>query len=234
MTPFPDQTAAAKAASKEVALALLDAGCVQVRSDEPFRLPSGWASPVYMDCRRLTSFPEIRRRLVQQGLALLRERQVLDGLGAVVGAESSGIALAAWLADALALPMHYVRKQTRGLGPGNQVVGVLDPGAPVLLVDDLMAGGHSKLNFCRALKAAGVEVSHLFVIFDYATFPTSSLLEPLGLTVHSLATWQHILEAARESAALPAHEIAELETFLHDPVRWSHAHGGISSVNPLL
>lgn len=222
---------AAKNVAKNVARALLNAGCVQVRTDEPFRLPSGWASPVYMDCRRLISFPDTRRKLIQYGLDLLRERKVLDGLAAVAGAEASGIALAAWFSEALALPMQYVRKQTKGLGPGSQVVGVVRPGSHVLLVDDLMAGGHSKVNFCRALKAAGAEIRSVFVIFDYATFPTTSLLGPLGVTVHSLATWRDVLEVARECAALPAHEIAELETFLRDPIRWSHAHGGISSVN---
>lgn len=30
--------------SKNVARMLLDSGCVQVRKEEPFRLPSGWAS----------------------------------------------------------------------------------------------------------------------------------------------------------------------------------------------
>ena len=31
---------------KTVAKALLRAGCVTLKADEPFRLPSGWASPV--------------------------------------------------------------------------------------------------------------------------------------------------------------------------------------------
>ena len=56
---------------KTVARALLDAGCVTVRTDEPFRLPSGWASPVYMDCRRLISFAAIRREIVAHGIDLL-------------------------------------------------------------------------------------------------------------------------------------------------------------------
>ena len=42
---------------QKVARILFDTGCVQVRRDEPFRLPSGWASPIYMDCRKLISYP---------------------------------------------------------------------------------------------------------------------------------------------------------------------------------
>ena len=215
---------------KDVARALLAAGCVQVRTDEPFRLPSGWASPVYMNCRRLISFPEIRRQLVGQALDLLRARHCLDGIASVAGAEASGIALAAWIADALDLPLQYVRKQTKGLGPDSQVVGVIEPGARTLLVDDLMAGGHSKVNCCKAISAAGAYVRDIFVIFDYGTFPTKSVLDMMGVKVHSLATWQDILAFAGEHSTFREHELAELETFLADPVRWSHAHGGISSV----
>ena len=114
--------------AKDVSLALLSTGCIEVHTDEPFRLPSGWASPVYIECRRLISFPEIRRKLVQYALNLLRKRQCLEGVSAIAGAEASGIALAAWMAEALDLPLQYVRKQTKGLGPDSQVVGVIHPG----------------------------------------------------------------------------------------------------------
>ena len=69
--------------ARNVAAKLIDAGCVSVRTDEPFRLPSGWASPVYMDCRRLISFPAIRRELVGLGVDMLKARGRLDGLASV-------------------------------------------------------------------------------------------------------------------------------------------------------
>jgi orotate phosphoribosyltransferase len=212
-------------AARTTARALLSAGCVKVRTDEPFRLPSGWASPVYMDCRRLISFPAIRRELVSQGLALLRSRGCLDGLACVAGGESSGIALAAWLADALDLPLQYVRKKPVG---DSQVEGMIQPGDRILLVDDMMAAGHSKLKFCRALAAAGGTVKDVFVIFDYGTFPTHDLLAPLGVAVHALATWRDVLAVAREDGAFAPRVLAEIEEFLADPPFWSHAHGGIA------
>ena len=104
MTPPPTSSAAHPATTAEdVARSLLAAGCIEVHTDEPFRLPSGWASPVYMECRRLISFPDLRRQLVRYALELLRERHCLDGIASIAGAEASGIALAAWIADALEL-----------------------------------------------------------------------------------------------------------------------------------
>ena len=81
-TPMTDPVA------QEVARSLLAADCARMRTDEPFRLPSGWASPVYMNCRKFISFPEIRRKIVRQALALLKERGCLTGLTAVAGADS--------------------------------------------------------------------------------------------------------------------------------------------------
>lgn len=102
-------------------LALLSSGCIEVHTDEPFRLPSGWALFVHIECRRLISFPEIRRNLVRDALNLLRKRGCLDHVSAIAGAEASGIALAAWIANELDRPMQYVRKQRKGPGPGRQV-----------------------------------------------------------------------------------------------------------------
>ncbi len=214
--------------SRQVARLLLDSGCVQARTGEPFRLPSGWASPVYMDCRRLISFPDVRRELVAQGLALLGQRGCLEGVDAIAGAEASGIAFAAWMADALNLPLQYVRKQTRGLGSGSQMVGVTPPSGRLLLVDDLLAAGTSKGNFVKAIMSAGASVKDIFVLFDYGTFPVDDLLGPLHVTVHSLASWTDVLAVAREDGDLDAAALAELEAFLANPGRWSALHGGIS------
>ena len=215
--------------AREVSHALLSTNCIEVQVDGPFHLPSGWASPVYIECRRLISYPEIRRSLVRYALNMLRKRHCLEHISAVAGAEVSGIALAAWIAEELDLPMQYVRKQRKGFGPGRQVVGVVRPGESVLLVDDLMSGGHSIANCCLAIAEAELLVKDAFVIFDYNTFPTRHMLDAMGVTVHALATWQDILFAARESAKFQTPALTELENFLADPMAWSHAHGGKSS-----
>ncbi|WP_226952885.1 orotate phosphoribosyltransferase [Mesopusillimonas faecipullorum] len=212
-----------QATARSIATALLDAGCVSARRDEPFRLPSGWASPVYIDCRRIISFPKLRRQVVDQGLAHLRAVGALEGVEAIVGGEASGIALAAWMADALDLPLHYVRKKAAGQ---SQIEGVMHAGDRVLLVDDMMAGGQSKQRFCQALGAAGAQVRDLFIVFDYGTFPTQALLAPLGIRVHALASWRDVLEVARERGDFAPAILSELEVFLSDPAAWSQAHGG--------
>ncbi len=207
-----------------VAAWLIDAGCVTVRTEEPFRLPSGWASPVYMDCRRLISYPQIRGELVTLALARLEARGALNALSGVAGGEASGIAFAAWLADSLALPLQYVRKRAAG---GNRVEGVVLKDTKVLLVDDLVAAGSSKVSFVAALRSAGAKVEDLFVIFDYGTFGTQALMETIGLRLHALASWSDVLSVAIARNDFGPAAIAELAEFIDHPAEWSQAHGGI-------
>ena len=47
--PDPIRDAEDARVAKDVSLALLSTGCIEVHTDEPFRLPSGWASPVYIE-----------------------------------------------------------------------------------------------------------------------------------------------------------------------------------------
>lgn len=229
MTTVPTAPTAPRHAAEAIAARLIDAGCVSLRQEEPYRLPSGWASPGYMDCRRLISFPALRQAVVAQGIELLRSRSALDGLASIAGGEASGIALAAWMAGALDLPLQYVRKRAVGT---SQVEGVLQPGGRVLLVDDMMAAGTSKARFAQALRQAGSQVQDVFVVFDYAAFDTRRLLEPLGLQVHALATWRDVLAVAKRRGDFAAASLQELEEFLDRPSEWSLAHGGKGSPTP--
>ena len=43
------------AAGKTVAKFLLDIKAVNFRPEEPYKLTAGWASPVYIDCRKVIS-----------------------------------------------------------------------------------------------------------------------------------------------------------------------------------
>src|SRR6185437_12977363 len=44
---------------------LIEIGAVHFRPQDPFILTSGRASPVYIDCRKVISFPRARRKIVE-------------------------------------------------------------------------------------------------------------------------------------------------------------------------
>ena len=51
--------------SEITARILLETGAVLFNAKRPFVFTSGWASPVYVDCRRVISFPTLRQVLTQ-------------------------------------------------------------------------------------------------------------------------------------------------------------------------
>ncbi len=209
---------------------LLGIQAVLIRPEKPFVLTSGRASPVYVDCRRIISFPRARGQLMDLAVETLRDAAGIDAFDVVAGGETAGIPFAAWIAERLDLPMIYVRKKPTGFGLYARIAGTFEDGARVLLVEDLATDGGSKLNFVEAIRTAGGEVAHCFVIFHYGIFPQSVAdLAARGVTLHGLATWWDALAEAEARGYLSAEGLAQVRAFLEDPDGWSGAHGGKTS-----
>jgi orotate phosphoribosyltransferase len=210
---------------------LLEVEAVRFMQEQPFIFTSGWASPVYTDCRRLISFPRVRETLIDFAAATVMRDAGFEQFDAVAGGETAGIPFAAWMADRLRLPMLYVRKKPKGFGRLAQIEGHAVEGQRVLLVEDMITDGRSKVNFCNALRQAGTKVEHVFVFFFYDIFPEGrKILRDLGVTLHFLATWWDVLAVAKASGRFDAAKLAEVERFMHDPAAWSKAHGGVAAI----
>jgi len=218
----PARSASESDAAEATARILLETQAVLFRPDDPFTFTSGRLSPVYIDCRRLISFPRARRKLMDMGADLIERRVGCESLDAIAGGETAGIPFAAWIADRLSLPMLYVRKQPKGFGRNAQIEGELRDEARVLLVEDLASEGTSKLNFVRAIRQAGGEIRYSFVIFNYGIFPhTETSLAAEGITLLSLATWWDVAELAARLGRFEPGQYEKVESFLKDPEAWS-------------
>src|ERR1700740_941249 len=73
------------------------------RPEQPYPLTAGWASPVYIDCRKLISYPRARRKITELARVEIEESVGHESLDAVAGGETAGIPYAAWISDALML-----------------------------------------------------------------------------------------------------------------------------------
>ena len=225
---FPDK----EVISELTAKMLIEVEAVRFSSDEPFKFTSGWASPVYIDCRKLISYPRVRQTLMDFAASVITRNIGFESIDSVCGGETAGIPFAAWISDRLMLPMQYVRKKAKGFGRNAQIEGDFDDGANILLVEDLTTDGNSKIKFCEALREAGAVVDHTFVVFYYDIFPhTRDALNKVGLEMHSLATWWDVLKVAKENNYFDKKSIGEVENFLNQPMEWSAGHGGASSLS---
>lgn len=224
---FPDRTFIAETTAKM----LLEIEAVRFRSDEPYKFTSGLASPVYIDCRKLISYPRIRGTLMEFAASIVLREIGFEQIDSVAGGETAGIPFAAWIADKLDLPMQYVRKQAKGFGRDAQIEGDLTEGEHVLLVEDLTTDGGSKIRFCEALRRAGATVTDTVVIFYYDIFPgTRDMLVRHGLRLHYLATWRDVFDVCKSNNYFDGAILSEVDSFLNDPLRWSGVHGGATEL----
>ena len=219
---FPDRSMGEADAAEITARILLETESVLFRPEDPFTFTSGLRSPVYIDCRRLISFPRARKKLMDMAAELIERHSGFESLDAIAGGETAGIPFAAWIADRLSLPMLYVRKQPKGFGRNAQIEGELRDEARVLLVEDLASEGTSKLNFVRAIRQAGGRIEHAFVIFNYGIFPQiETSLSAEGITLLALATWWDVAQMAERLGRFGPGQYEAVESFLKDPNGWS-------------
>ncbi len=206
--------------ASEILVSIRAIGC---NPEKPFKLTSGWASPVYVDCRKVISFVPERREIV----ALMAEAVRGEAFDAVAGGETAGIPYGAWIAEALSLPFVYVRKKPKDVGKTQQIEGDLPAGRRVLLVEDLATDGASKVNFLQALRAAGARCEHSAVVFYYGIFPRApQILKDAGVTLHALTDWRTTIDVAEATGYFTPEQVWEVRRFLENPESWSRAHGG--------
>jgi orotate phosphoribosyltransferase len=208
--------------ARQTARMLLEIKAIHFNAEQPFVFTSGWASPVYVDCRKIISYPRVRSALMDFAANTIVTEIGYESIDNIAGGETAGIPFAAWIADRLSLPMLYVRKQPKGFGRKAQIEGELKEEARVLLVEDLASEGTSKLNFVRAIRQAGGRIDHAFVIFNYGIFPQiETSLAAEGITLLALATWWDVAETAERLGRFAPGQYEAVESFLNDPNAWS-------------
>ncbi|MGQ9365464.1 orotate phosphoribosyltransferase [Azospirillum sp. ST 5-10] len=211
---------------------MLETGCIRCDPAHPCRHADGLVGPLHVDARGLLADVAARRRVLAFAARMVGH-EILDQtapgdrpLDAVAAAEGAGVAFAALLADRLALPLVFVRKEAPGGdAPKHRIEGRVEPGWRVLLVEQLATDGHRKVRFAEPLRAAGCDLRDVLVLFQYGIFDRiHEHLAPLGITLHALADWWDVLEAAGRGGFLDERARAEIHAYLHAPERWSERH----------
>ncbi|ARM10779.1 orotate phosphoribosyltransferase [Rhizobium phaseoli Brasil 5] len=225
-TTFPDRAVMAEL----VARMLWEIKAVHFNAGEPYKLSSGMASPVYIDCRKLLSYPRIRSTVMDFAASTLMRDAGFEQFDCIAGGETAGIPFAALLADRLGLPMIYVRKQPKGHGRNAQIEGNMPEGSRVLVIEDLTTAGGSMFKFIDAVRAAGGIVDHGIALFFYDIFGQQRFTDG-KVRLHHIATWRNVLAVARAQKLFDDKTLEEVEAFLDAPLAWSGRNGGVSELS---
>lgn len=190
---------------------------------DPFFFSSGWASPVFIDCKKLISSPDDRTVLVDMALESMTENLDTQAIDFIAGCELTGLPFATLVADRLQKSLVLACKQSRGFGRLSQFEGTFDVGDTAVLIDDLATDGTSEARFYNALNKAEANVAATFVLIDFDIFTTDN-------NRLSLASLKDIMKCAEAHEYLGSQDLEEIHTFIETPAKWSRRKGGIASL----
>lgn len=200
---------------KIVAEGLLKIGAVFLRPEQPFTWASGIKSPIYCDNRLTLSAPEVRTK-VEEGLVALVKEQFPE-CEVLMGTATAGIAHAAIMAHISGLPMGYVRSGAKDHGRANRIEGKLEKGQKVVVVEDLISTAKSSLEVVDALREEGADVIGMASIFTYGMKAAKEKLAAAGVKAASLCDLDELLEVAVDEGYIPAAAKARILAFRDDP-----------------
>ena len=222
---FPDKTVMAQLTAKM----LLEVEAVRFMEDKPFIFTSGWASPVYTDCRRLISFPRVRKTLIDFGAATVLRDAGFEQFDTVVGGETAGIPFAAWMSDRLDLPMQYVRKKPKGFGRNAQIEGHLSPASACCWsrTSPPTAAARSTSAMRCAPRAPSSNTSSSSS--STASIPRARRSSPTSTSRCTIcAPGGTCWNTPRPAASSIRSSFRRSKNSCNDPAGWSKAHGGVS------
>lgn len=205
--------------AKEIAGILLDIGAVKVSMNPPFTWVSGIKSPVYCDNRKLISYPEARRKIVEGFVQMLKDKKLDPEY--IGGTATAAIPWASFLAYELDLPMIYIRPEKKEHGAGKQVEGSLPAGKRVLILEDLISTGGSSVNAAQAVQkeCQGV-VSDIFAIVTWEIEEGKKTFMNAGLKLTTLTNFSNIIGLALERGVITKEQWDKILEFKKDPRAW--------------
>lgn len=198
-----------------VAKNLLDVKAVFLRPNEPFTWASGIKSPIYCDNRLVLSYPE-KRKAVVTGFANLIKEQYPEA-DVLMGTATAGIPWAAMVADEMDLPMGYVRSSNKAHGKGNKIEGKCEPGAKVVIIEDLISTGGSVKDVVLSLREAGAEVLGVVAIFSYLLPASTALFTSIDCDFKTLSNYDVLIDVALEHNYVQANDLEKLKAWKQNP-----------------
>ena len=138
----------------------------------------------------------------------------------IAGVATGAIAHGYLVAHILGLPFCYVRPKPKDHGTGSQIEGLLEKGAKVVIVEDLISTGMSSLAAKNALVNAGADIKGMVAIFSYNFNKARKAFEDDNVELTTLSNYDTLVEVAHEIGYIQESDIEVLKGWRISPSTW--------------
>ncbi len=161
-----------------------------------FTLASGAKSKYYIDLRIIPNFPEEFDKIISLAVEYIKNK--ITDIEGVVGIPLAAIPYGTLIANKLKKPYYILRKEPKDHGLKKMLEGEIQKGQKILLVDDLISSGFSKVFAIEALRDEGATVTDLFVFVDRTPDGLGEFEKEQNITVHYLINAKDILDKVKQ------------------------------------
>lgn len=198
--------AGSESALSVLARDLIATGCVRFGQ---FTLKSGAQSPIYLDLRRLVTYPLVMRRVAKAYAHVLR------GLSfdRIAGIPYAALPIATAVSLEAGWPLIYPRREAKDYGTRATIEGEYRAGDTVAVIDDLVSTGESKIETIQKLESAGLKARDIVVLIDRGQGAAASLADS-GYALHAVVTLPALLQEWLRDGAITAAQRADTLAFL--------------------
>ena len=207
-----------KEIARDIASQLLKIKAVTLSPKEPFTWASGIKSPIYTDNRLTIAYPKFRQTIADDLSVLIKEKY--PDVEVIGGVATAGIPHATGVANALGLPLNYVRPKKKDHGKKGQIEGRCEANDKVVLIDDLISTGGSILKAVDAVKETGAQVIGTVAIFSYDLPESKTNFAQKDLQLFTLTDFPTLIEVAQELDYVEKNDTELLHEWYKNPEGW--------------